>query len=78
MNKITVKPEILIYSFRYALGRMTYCVNDVVEALKNNWEHLDKRDKELILKEVKIAIYNNNIGMNMDKKLWEDILKLEV
>lgn len=75
---ITVTTDILIYSFRYALGRQSYCVSDVVKNIKDNWEKLNINDKQLIIKEIKIAIENNKIGMEIDKKNWEEILKLEI
>ncbi len=74
MNKNTI----LIYAFRYALGRRTYAVSDVVEALIENWDSLDKYSKELIKKEIKLheKCYGN-LGMECDKEQWYKILELE-
>lgn len=77
MKNINVKDSILLYAFRYALGRSSYCVSDVVEEIKNNWNNLRVNDKQIIKKEIKIAIENDDFGMDMDLKLWSSVLELE-
>ena len=75
---LVVEEDILVYAFRYALGRKTYCVDDVTMSIRHNWDLLDTTTKKLIHKEVKSAIETNNYGMDMDKKEWLKILKLEI
>jgi hypothetical protein len=66
--------EILIYAFRYALGRMTYSVSTMVEVLDRNWEVLKTHEKELIQREIRFAISNECIGMKCDKEQWQKLL----
>ena len=68
--------NIIFYAFRYALGRRTYAVGDVVECIKNNWTNLKKSTQEKIKKEIIIAIKRDEAGMECDKKQWQEILKL--
>jgi hypothetical protein len=71
-------PEITFCAFRYALGRMTYVVGDVVDYLKQNWAWMTPRYQELIHKEILQAIRDNCIGMEMDKVQWVQILDLPI
>jgi len=66
--------EMIIYAFRYALGRMTYSVSTMVRIIDNNWDNLSKSDRELIQREIQDAIVGKWIGMKCDKELWETIL----
>ena len=66
--------EMIIYAFRYALGRMTYSVQTMVRIIDNNWDNLSKSDRELIQSEISFAISCEGIGMQCDKEQWETIL----
>ena len=44
---------ILIYALRYALGRQSYAVSDVITAIKNNWEILGDNSKMVIYRDIK-------------------------
>ena len=66
--------EVLIYAFRYALGRMSMAVYTMVEVILDCWEDLSQFDKELIVKEIKEADKWDEIGMDMDKKMWFRII----
>ena len=75
---IQVDQNILIYAFRYALGRMSYSVSDVVEAIKENWDKINENAKNIITKEIQEAIKNNEAGdPDIDVPLWRSILELE-
>jgi len=78
MNKFEVDENIIMYSFRYCLGRMTYAVSEMVGILINNWDNLKKHTQEQIQSEIKEAIKRENAGMECDVKEWEKILDLEV
>ena len=69
--------DILIYAFRYALGRMTYAVHTVSEIIIRDWDTFSEFDKSLFKKEIKEAIRMDCIGMKMDRKQWSKILELE-
>lgn len=75
---IEFNEEILFYAFRYALGRSTYAVSDVVEVITNNWNKLSYSSQYLIHKEIKVAIERNEYGMEMDKLQWERVLQFPV
>lgn len=63
--------EILIYTFRYCLGRRTYAVNDCVEYLHSYWQ-------ELIHKEINEAIDRNDAGADFDVRNWRKVLELPI
>lgn len=65
---------VLICTFRYSLGRMTYVVADCVELLLFYWPKLSSTTKDLIIKEIKYAQERNDLGMRMDAEQWEKIL----
>ncbi len=44
--------DILFYAFRYALGRRTYAVNDVVNAIKEHAKEIQPSTRELMVKEI--------------------------
>jgi len=75
-NTYEVTEDIIFYAFRYALGRMTYSVNDVATCIIENWNLLTKNTKDLIIKEIKQAITENRAGMECDINRWKDVLKL--
>lgn len=66
----------LFCSFRYALGRRTYIVSDVVELLTDYESVLQERTKILIRKEIQEAIDTDRAGMNMDVLEWMKVLEV--
>ena len=75
---INVEEHILFMAFRYALGRQTYAVYEVVKCLKKNWDLLSEHTKQLIRKEIKEAIKNKKAGSeSIDVPLWKIILELK-
>lgn len=82
MNKQLIPVEdqrdILIYAFRYTLGRMTYAPYTIITVLKQCWGELSDADKRLYQREIREAIELNKAGMDCDVQAWSEILKLEV
>lgn len=70
--------EFLIYGFRYALGRSSYAVYTVSEAIKKAWPSLSEHDRDLIQREIREAIESCCYGMECDKQTWERILGMPV
>lgn len=69
-------PEwMLIPTLRYCLGRSTYVVSDFVDFVLENWESISDRDKDIMIKEIIEAGKRNRLGMEMDEKEWQKILK---
>lgn len=86
-TKNKVKPQqividgddiVILAATRYALGRASYVVSDVVNFLLNNWNEISERNKNIILRDVKEAINQNLAGMECDVVQWSKILELGV
>lgn len=65
---------LIISAFRYALGRKTYIVSEIVDIIINNWGTLTEHDRGLICHEIKEAIELDAAGMDMDVREWQKIL----
>lgn len=62
--------DILIYAFRYTLGRSTYAPHTVMDVLKRAWFRLSKGDRNLYIREIREAEKQKRLGMEMDEKAW--------
>jgi len=69
--------EMILYAFRYCLGRSSYAVGICIEYLIDNWDKISKKNKALIHKEINQAIADNDAGWGCDIEAWKKILKLE-
>lgn len=58
--------RVYLAAFRYALGRSTYIVSVIAEALLK--ANLANYEKELIITEINKA--KGKLGMDMDEKVW--------
>ncbi len=65
--------SILFYAFRYALGRSTYCVNDVVDILTKNLHVFSYNMLVKINLEILKAREKNDLGMDCDRALWYEL-----
>ena len=74
-KKLEVSELTLVASFRYALGRETYIVPEVVENILKNWILLSSKFKTKIKEEIQEAIKNNSAGSNIDIEQWNMILE---
>lgn len=65
--------HIIISAVRYALGRMTYIVNLIVNYVLKDIEEnkLSKRCLSVIKQDIE---YTNDLGMECDKKDWQRLL----
>lgn len=66
--------DILFYAFRYALGRMTYAVNEVATEIIRHADKLHENIKGLMIREIEEAIAKGQAGMAMDVNRWEEVL----
>ena len=73
-KKTEFNEDITFYAFRYALGRMTYAVGEVVDYLIENWNKLQIQTKEKICIEIDKAIIEKRAGMECDVEQWQRIL----
>lgn len=68
----SVNRDILIYAFRYALGRMSYAPSIVTDAVKDNIDNISSEDIRLYIKE----IYDcEGYGIEFDKEHWLNFAK---
>jgi len=71
-----VDEEIIMYAFRYSLGRMTPAVANVTDVLINNWHRLKPHTMEQIVEEINEAIKKDRAGMDCDIIRWKAVLLL--
>lgn len=65
-----VPEDILVYAFRYALGRQSYAVSDVASELRAHSLSISNKMKALMVKEIRKAESENALGMEMDRQEW--------
>jgi len=66
---------ILIFAFRYAIGRMTYAPSILLEELKRNWNEFGPGTKKQIKDDIIRQKEIDGLGMGCDQKLWLEILE---
>lgn len=64
----------LICSTRYAVGRSTYIVSDVVDLILKYWDSIPDGTRNVIVKSIESEIIYGNFGMEMDLKQWQKVL----
>lgn len=77
-KNLLVDRNILIYSFRYALGRKSYSPGIVIDNIKKNIDKISSNDIELYIKEIDEY---SGYGLDFDKNMWmafSDYLKSEL
>jgi len=72
-----VNEDMIMYAFRYALGRNTYAVSTVTDYLIQFWHRFEPHTREQIIKEIEEAIEKNQAGMKCDIVRWKSLLLLE-
>lgn len=64
------------FAARYALGRRTSAPHIVCQELKRHWKTIKPSTRNLIQKEIREAIKDNNAGCDYHIAEWEAILQL--
>ena len=59
-----------VWAVRYALGRATYAVFDVVDVLVAEREHLTANSRAVICQDIDEADRKGRLGMEMDATQW--------
>jgi hypothetical protein len=83
IKTLELDTDIIIYAFRYCLGRETYSVLTMTEFLTKNWHELTPHQQSLIKREIKEADSNPGYGgyglgnPNIDRPKWLKILELK-
>lgn len=62
--------EFVIYSFRYCLGRATYCVQEFCFWASRNAGDIRRSDRDLIIREIGKAAERNELGNDCDRMAW--------
>ena len=67
----------LMFAFRYALGRQSTAPSTVVDIIERNWDIIPKQDLKQIQKE--IVEYEKMFGLSdIDKPTWYKLVNKEV
>lgn len=75
MKTFAVSENIVMYAFRYALGRRTGAVLDVVEMLRQHWSELERFTQDQIRHEIEVAISTDCAGAECDVNNWQALLE---
>jgi len=78
MKSITGYPEgmiILLYAFRYALGRRTYSSMIMSEKLIAEWDNIEPGFQKQICDDIRHAIKHGIAGDQCDIREWEKVLR---
>lgn len=67
--------EIILYAFRYALGRMSYSTGTMSNYLINNWHIIKPHTRKLIVMEIEEAIKRDEAGQKCDIDNWRRVLE---
>ena len=68
--------DLLVYAFRYTLGRATYAPQQVASVLKQCWLDLPQSDRDLYRREIKEAVDRGAAGHKCDELVWMQIANL--
>ena len=72
-----VNENMVVYAFRYALGRMSGVSSDVSDYIIDNWHKFKPHTKKQIIREIEIAIERGEAGMELDVDFWKRIILLD-
>jgi hypothetical protein len=70
--------DMLIYAFRYTLGRRTYSTSTMSEHLRTYWEALPLPWQQLVQREIREAIESKCAGDECDIQTWRTVLALSL
>lgn len=66
---------ITLAAYRYALGRESYIVGDIVDWIIEHWHEMDQKTLHIILDETEQALHLGSCGSDCDVQEWERLLK---
>ena len=62
-----------VWAARYAMGRMTYAVADVVDTLIVSRRALAPHTRAVIVKDIEERLESGRLGMPMDERKWIEL-----
>lgn len=65
---------LILCSFRYALGRNTYICSEIVELITSYLPELEAYVKQIMLREIIMALEQGQAGMDCDAREWRYLL----
>lgn len=68
--------DMLVYAFRYTLGRRTYSTSTMSQHLKTYWDALPLAWQQLVHREINEAIESDCAGDECDIANWRILLAL--
>jgi len=68
--------DVIVYAFRYALGRVTFASMVMAETLTAVWPELPVKTRSLIRREIIDAISAGRAGQSCDVESWREVLAL--
>lgn len=77
MKRYMVDEDMIMWAFRYALGRRTGAVYSVIEHLKEYWSELEPFTQDQIKREINDAIRLYRTGDECDTDAWMEVLDYE-
>lgn len=66
--------DLVIYAQRYSIGRQTYAPKDVKEFILKHLNDLEYNTIKVIIDDIRLQNERNNLGAEMDKIMWLDLL----
>lgn len=68
--------DMIIYAFRYALGRRSYSSDTMSHVICVNWSEFSDHDKQLFIREINQAIEQGLAGDECDVNTWSIVLDM--
>lgn len=72
-DRVDTKASMLLYAFRYALGRQSYCVLDVADELIALRDALTGDWRRQIVQDIDVAIAEGQAGAAADVERWRRV-----
>ena len=73
---VGVQPVMLMYAFRYALGRQSYAVGDVADTLIRYYDELRPDWREQIMRDIEVAVREGRAGGRMEVETWQGVARV--
>lgn len=73
MKPVELQPVFLMYAFRYALGRRSYAVGDVCDALIAHRDALAPDWRYQVVRDIDEAIAEGRAGEEIDVARWRKV-----
>lgn len=69
-NMVAVEDDVLFCAFRYALGRRTYVVGKICEAIRLNASSIQSNLRSQMIREISEAVDTKQAGDDIDVQRW--------